>query len=95
MNRMNEILHNLQALTEGIPKNSKLTERVKKSIYDYLKGENLTDTQCKIVSKWLVFQGNRKGSLEELVKVDWFNRVRKTDIGTKRKPFFLIRRNQM
>lgn len=92
MDNINNILHDLQRMTEGIPKDMKLPEDVKKSIYDYLKGLDLNPIILKTISKWLIFQGNRKSSLEEMFKVDWFNRVRKTDVGTKRKPVFVFKR---
>lgn len=92
MDNINNILHELQRMTEGIPKDEKLPEDVKKSIYDYLKGLDLNPIILKTISKWLIFQGNRKSSLEEMFKVDWFNRVRKTDVGTKRKPVFVFKR---
>ena len=92
MEAINTILHELQRMTEGIPKDEKLPESVKKSIYDYLKGLDLNPIILKTISKWLIFQGNRKSSLEEMFKVDWFNRVRKTDVGTKRKPVFVFKR---
>ena len=89
---INNILHDLQRMTEGIPKDEKLPESVKKEIYDYLKGLDLNPIILKTISKWLIFQGNRKSSLEEMFKVDWFNRIRKTDVGTKRKPVFVFKR---
>ena len=92
MNNINNILHDLQRMTEGILKDDKLPESVKKEIYDYLKGLDLNPIILKTISKWLIFQGNRKSSLEEMFKVDWFNRVRKTDVGTKRKPVFVFKR---
>ena len=92
MDNINNILHELQSMTQGIPKDMKLPEDVKKSIYDYLKGLDLNPIILKTISKWLIFQGNRKSSLEEMFKVDWFNRVRKTDVGTKRKPVFVFKR---
>lgn len=94
MDNINNILHDLQRMTEGIPKDEKLPEDVKKSIYDYLKGLDLNPFILKTISKWLIFQGNRKSSLEEMFKVDWFNRVRKTDVGTKRKPVFVFKRRK-
>lgn len=92
MEAINDILHELQSMTQGIPKDEKLPESVKKQIYDYLKGLDLNPIILKTISKWLIFQGNRKSSLEEMFKVDWFNRVRKTDVGTKRRPVFVFKR---
>ena len=92
MENINNILHDLQRMTEGIPKDEKLPDSVKKEIYDYLKGLDLNPIILRTISKWLVFQGNRKSSLEEMFKVDWFNRIRKTDVGTKRKPVFIFKR---
>lgn len=92
MEAINTILHELQSMTQGIPKDEKLPQDVKKSIYDYLKGLDLNPIILRTISKWLIFQGNRKSSLEEMFKVDWFNRVRKTDVGTKRKPVFVFKR---
>ena len=89
---INTILHELQRMTEGIPKDMKLSQDVKQQIYDYLKGLDLNPIILKTISKWLIFQGNRKSSLEEMFKVDWFNRVRKTDVGTKRRPVFVFKR---
>lgn len=94
MDNINNILHNLQRMTEGIPKDNKLPQDVKQQVYEYLKGLDLNPIILKTISKWLVFQGNRKSSLEEMFKVDWFNRVRKTDVGTKRKPVFVFRRRK-
>lgn len=94
MNGINDILHDLQSMTQGISKDAKLPESVKKQIYDYLKGLDLNPIILKTISKWLVFQGNRKSSLEEMFKVDWFNRIRKTDVGTKRKPVFIFKRRK-
>lgn len=79
-------------MTEGIPKDNKLPQDVKQQVYEYLKGLDLNPIILKTISKWLIFQGNRKSSLEEMFKVDWFNRIRKTDVGTKRKPVFVFRR---
>lgn len=94
MDNINNILHDLQRMTEGISKDEKLPDSVKQQIYDYLKGLDLNPIILKTISKWLVFQGNRKSSLEEMFKVDWFNRIRKTDVGTKRKPVFVFRRRK-
>lgn len=94
MDNINNILHDLQRMTEGIPKDSKLPDSVKKEIYDYLKDLDPNPIILRTISKWLVFQGNRKSSLEEMIKVDWFNRIRKTDVGTKRKPVFIFRRRR-
>lgn len=92
MDGINDILHELQSMTQGISKDEKLPQDVKKNIYNYLKGLDLNPIILKTISKWLVFQGNRKSSLEEMFKVDWFNRIRKTDVGTKRKPVFIFKR---
>ena len=92
MENINNILHDLQRMTEGIPKDEKLPQDVKQQVYDYLKGLDLNPIILRTISKWLVFQGNRKSSLEEMFKVDWFNRIRKTDVGTKRKPVFIFKR---
>ena len=92
MDNINDILHNLQHMTEGIPKDSKLSQDVKQQVYEYLKGLDLNPIILRTISKWLIFQGNRKSSLEEMFKVDWFNRIRKTDVGTKRKPVFVFKR---
>ena len=92
MENINNILHDLQRMTEGIPKDEKLPQDVKQQVYDYLKGLDLNPIILRTISKWLVFQGNRKSSLESMFKVDWFNRVRKTDVGTKRKPVFIFKR---
>lgn len=92
MDNINNILHDLQRMTEGIPKDEKLTDSVKKEIYDYLKDLDPNPIILRTISKWLIFQGNRKSSLEEMFKVDWFNRIRKTDVGTKRKPVFVFKR---
>ena len=81
-------------MTEGIPKDAKLPQDVKQQVYEYLKGLDLNPIILKTISKWLIFQGNRKSSLEEMFKVDWFNRIRKTDVGTKRKPVFVFRRRK-
>lgn len=94
MDNINNILHNLQRMTEGIPKDSKLPQDVKQQVYEYLKGLDLNPIILKTISKWLIFQGNQKSSLEEMFKVDWFNRIRKTDVGTKRKPVFVFRRRK-
>lgn len=79
-------------MTEGIPKDEKLPDSVKKEIYDYLKDLDPNPIILRTISKWLIFQGNRKSSLEEMFNVDWFNRIRKTDVGTKRKPVFIFKR---
>ena len=92
MDNINTILHELQRMTEGIPKDEKLPQDVKQQVYEYLKGLDLNPIILKTISKWLIFQGNRKSSLEEMFKVDWFNRIRKTDVGTKRKPVFVFKR---
>lgn len=92
MDNINNILHDLQRMTEGIPKDNKLPQDVKQQVYEYLKGLDLNPIILRTISKWLIFQGNRKSSLEEMFKVDWFNRIRKTDIGTKRKPVFVFKR---
>lgn len=94
MENINNILHDLQRMTEGIPKDEKLPDSVKKEIYDYLKDLDPNPIILRTISKWLVFQGNRKSSLEEMFKVDWFNRVRKTDVGTKRRPVFIFKRRK-
>ena len=92
MEAINNILHELQRMTEGIPKDNKLPQDVKQQVYEYLKGLDLNPIILKTISKWLIFQGNRKSSLEDMFKVDWFNRIRKTDVGTKRKPVFVFKR---
>lgn len=92
MDNINNILHDLQRMTEGIPKDEKLPQDVKQQVYEYLKGLDLNPIILRTISKWLIFQGNRKSSLEEMFKVDWFNRIRKTDVGTKRKPVFVFKR---
>lgn len=94
MDNINNILHDLQRMTEGIPKDEKLPQDVKQQVYEYLKGLDLNPIILKTISKWLIFQGNRKSSLEEMFKVDWFNRIRKTDVGTKRKPVFVFKRRK-
>lgn len=94
MENINNILHDLQRMTEGIPKDEKLPQDVKQQVYDYLKDLDLNPIILRTISKWLIFQGNRKSSLEKMFKVDWFNRIRKTDVGTKRKPVFIFRRRK-
>ncbi|HDR0682657.1 TPA: DNA adenine methylase, partial [Pasteurella multocida] len=75
-NQLRELLY--QTVKEIIPKNKLISKRLKEEIINKINNFNgYKDVNC--LSSWLLFSGQQVGSLDELFKQRFYNRIRKND----------------
>lgn len=78
--KLNNLLHFFKTIIKT-EIGKELTEKEKKKVLKKLEKEN--NQIIYYVSKWFLYNGNQSDSLETLKKKTFYNRLRKTDIGTK------------